>query len=114
MKRITSLAVVVVVLSGCSASIVTTSDEVGGVQEGPRWGIVKYPDQGPEFLVNARKADARKKMAAYCASLPYRVFSVKEIREGSIPPADQRHLFLLTEGTVGSYAYLMFECVEGQ
>ena len=113
MKRVTSLAVVVVVLSGCSASIVTTSDAVGGVQEGPRWGIVKYPDQGPEFLVNARKADARKKMAAYCASLPYRVFSVKEIREGSIPPAEQRQ-WRSIEGTVGSYAYLMFECVEGQ
>ena len=114
MKRITSLAVVVVVLSGCSASIVTTSDEVGGVQEGPRWGIVKYPDQGPEFLVNARKADARKKMAAYCASLPYRVLSVKEIREGSIPPADQRAWRRIEDTTVASFAYLMFECVEVQ
>ena len=116
MMRITSLAlvVVVVVLSGCSgsASIVTTSNEVGGIQEGARWGIVKYFNQGPAFVVNARKADARKKMEAYCAPLPYRVLAVKEVPTGSIPPADQRAWRRIEDTPVGSHVYLKFECGE--
>jgi hypothetical protein len=96
-----------VVATSCSASIVTSSDKLGGVQDGPRWGIVKYLNQGADAVIDARAADARKQMQKFCAPIQYRVTATSE-RDSSF--------FLLLEGTGGggssSYLYIRFECVE--
>ena len=52
---------------GC-ARMVETSDELGGVQTGNRWGIIRYPKLG--------KDDAIKKMTDYCAPLSYKISTV--------------------------------------
>jgi hypothetical protein len=107
-KWIPALLVLGLASSGCSASIVVSSDTLGGVQEGPRWGIVKYLNQGADSVIEARASNAREKMAQYCSPLNYKVTATSE-KDSS--------MFLLLEGSGGggttSYLYIRFECVNG-
>ena len=62
-----------VLLAGCSASMVASSKSVGGVRDGPEWGIVKYLNQGADFVIETRQASARDQMANFCRPQRYKV-----------------------------------------
>ncbi len=102
----------VAIPAGFAATMVVTSDDAEGVQEGPRWGILKYLNEGTEKRIQARQKKARKKMKRFCAKQNYRVVGERDRRVTELhwiwgrtweiagPPIDQRYLFV------------KFECIE--
>ena len=60
-------------LTGCTASMVTSSDALGGVQEGTRWGIVRILIQGSESAMEERQEHSRRLMTEYCTPKRYKV-----------------------------------------
>ena len=101
------ISIITILLSGCSASIVASSDTLGGVQEGPKWGIVKYLNQGADAVISERQKDARKIMEKFCNPNNYKVVGLNE---------KDKSTFFDYDGTGGgggsSYVYIKFECVE--
>lgn len=57
----------ILLFNGC-AVMVETSDNLGGVQTGNRWGLIKY--------AQATRKDAIKKMTKYCSPFSYKIASV--------------------------------------
>ena len=94
-------------LSGCSADLVTSSDDLGGVQSGPKWGIVKYLNGGADFVINIRKNSARDIMTKTCNPMKYKVIDFNSNTTTS---------FAVYNGSGGGgsseYIYIKFECVE--
>ncbi len=94
-------------LMACGATMVTGSSDLGGIQDGPKWGVVRYLNQGIQSVVDARKADARRQMADYCRPTQYRVTETNE--------KDKWEVYI-SEGWGGggsmSYMYIRFECVD--
>jgi len=88
-------------VSCTTASMVISSGDLGGIQDGPKWGVVKYLNQGADSVINARKADARKKMRDYCYPDNYRVVQTSTKDE-----------WMTYQGSGGSfgYLYIKFEC----
>ncbi len=101
-KRTMILIFVPIIFISCTtASMVTSSGDLGGIQDGPRWGVVKYLNQGADFVINDRKADARKKMRDFCYPDNYRVVQTSTQNE-----------WMTYQGSGGSfgYLYIKFEC----
>ncbi len=93
----------IIALGGCAtATLVTSSGDLGGVQEGPRWGVVKYLNNGADAVIKERKADARRIMREFCAPDNYKVVSLGE-----------NSTWATYKGSGGSFNYLhaKFECV---
>ena len=67
----------ILLVGGCAtASLVATSGQLGGVQDGPRWGVVKYRSSG--IAAERSREKARGIMSRYCAPGRYRVVAVNE------------------------------------
>lgn len=64
MTRFLPLALLLPLLAGCSSYLVTSSDDVGGVQP-VRWGVVAVHGDSMDV-------DGRKVMADYCRPHSYR------------------------------------------
>lgn len=80
MKQILITTLVALIVSACSAKMVQTSDDAGGLVD-KRWGVVEYLNQGCCGAVDARKEDARAKMKSYCAPKSYKVVDASEINQ---------------------------------
>jgi hypothetical protein len=95
-----AFVVATLLLAGCvmSARMVSTTDSMGGVQKGPRGGIVAYYTKGG--FTETRRKDAAEKMEAYCAPHLYRVLESSEQFVYGVSGAQTR-------------MYVRFECVEG-
>ena len=66
-------------VSGC-ASIIQSSDDIGGVSD-ERWGIVEYRDHN--LYRNQSKKVARNKMSEYCAPQRYKVVDTADRTKAS-------------------------------
>lgn len=99
-------------LSGCAASMVSGpggSDdlEYAPVNEGQRPGLVKYLNQGADFVIKGRRADAYKQMHDSCNG-PYKIDSEGPQSEGQVGVAAASGMF----ASVGNqYWYIRFSCV---
>jgi hypothetical protein len=98
-------------LIGCaSASYVINPDQKSGLNrpEGYRpFGIVKYLNQGADFIINSRREDSFKKMAESCNN-KYKILS-----EGEKPDTS---LIVMPVGNTWvasgfNYWYFIYECL---
>lgn len=99
-----SMLMGLLILCGCTtATLVTSSGDLGGVQSGPRWGIVKYLNQGADQVIDARKKDARRIMTEFC--MPFRYKVVETGNQSS---------WAAFQGSGGSmdYLHIKFICVD--
>ena len=69
MKNFLFILLIFIISTGC-AQMIETSDDLGGVQNGNRWGVIKYS--------SATRQDAKKKMIAYCRNGQYKIISVND------------------------------------
>jgi len=101
---------IVVLLSGCSASMVSTrggsNSAYAPSNENQRpGGLIKYLNQGASSVIKARREDAYKKMFRYCSG-NYRIVKEGQEQEGgaAIPVGGM----VAYEST--KYWYIEFEC----
>lgn len=95
--------VVLILLAGCGPVMVVSSDTLGGVRDGPKWGIVKYLNQGADFVIKERSDAAKKIMERFCNPDNYRVLTF-----------DEKTDIVMAYNTLGTfnYLYVRFECVK--
>ena len=89
-------------LGGCGASMVTNSDMIGGELKGPRWGIIKYLNEGVDGVIQARARSARDLMEKYCSPHSYRATKLTSQSDFII--------YGLSGGSF-NYIHIRFECV---
>ena len=77
MKKILVPLISCILISGCGAKFIQTSDDAGGVTD-ERWGVVEYRNAGIGPVIDARKEDARNKMREYCLPQRYKVVGASE------------------------------------
>lgn len=96
-------------LTGCTSATMVSSPTSGSayapVNEGARSGLVKYLNEGADFVRNQRREDAYKQMYAACSGR-YRIEA-----EGSNPEGGA----FITSGqgaywAQASYWYIQFAC----
>lgn len=88
------LLVIVLAVSGC-AKLIETSDSLGGIQDGPKWGIVEY---GP-----GTKEKAIEIMQEYCRPINYKILSVTH---------GDRSILAKTRSLNGETLRTKFECLK--
>lgn len=111
----TAIVLLSMLVAGCAggryARMVETSETFGGVQSGPRGGLVEYVEwtnykYGYAALFRGtaedRHQDALSKMEAYCAPHPYKVLRT------------QRRTEYGSKGSRYRYVTVQFVCVESQ
>lgn len=100
-------AVLLVVLTGCSATMVTTR---GGGRFAPvndsKGGTVEYSLEGARSVVEKRRQDAYRKMHAYCGGA-YKITSESLRKDGGSAVPIGGVLFYGEE----RHNYIDFECV---
>lgn len=106
-----TVMICLIFLGGCSASMITSSDSLGGVQAGPRWGIVKYLNQGDDGVIKSRQDSARKLMERFCNPLNYRVVQIGQQSDFFAYLGGSGAGFGGAAGTF-NYLYIKFECVD--
>ena len=102
MKQI-GMVLVFFLLVGCTPVMVSSSDMLGGVRDGPRWGVVKYLNQGADVVIQGRRDSAKKMMTKFCSPNNYIVLGLREKSD-----------IIIFNNAGGSYNYLYirFQCVE--
>lgn len=107
-----SAAVVVCLLSGCTAKMVSrpgsiSASQYAPVNEGARSGVIKYLNQGAESIVKKRRADAYRQMYEACGGT-YRIDAEGPRAEGGAAvPIGEAAVIATTE-----YWYIQFSCVK--
>ena len=99
---------VLIVVTGCQtgATLISTSEGLGGIQKGPKWGVVQYPiyPNHPN-LANESMENARHQMENFCVPQNYRVVN-QQMRSNTESTFYQ--------GSGGSYKkqvmFVRFEC----
>lgn len=99
-------------VSGCAANMVSGPGGSDGldyapVNEGQRPGLVKYLNQGADFVIRGRRADAYKQMHDSCNG-PYKIDSEGPQSEGQVGVVASSGLFA---STGSQYWYIHFSCV---
>lgn len=111
MKQLHLMVLSVVLLSGCSASMVVrpganSTSKYAPVNEAGRPGIVKYLNEGARSVKEARREDAYKQMYDACGG-DYKIVAEGPRAEGSvIVPAGYGAITADSQ-----YLYIQFECV---
>jgi hypothetical protein len=101
MGRALALLLAAFILGAC-ATMIDSSDSLGGQQEGPRWGVLRYQRGWSDTALALRQASARRQMSEFCEPDAYRIVSSEADRQIRVS---------------GSYAgevdvmYVRFECV---
>jgi hypothetical protein len=95
-----------IALGGCTATMIDSSDRIGGQQDGPRWGILRYQRGWSDTALSMRQASAREQMEEYCAPQEYRIADQHAERE-------YRTVVTSSYAQSGSVdiVYVRFECV---
>ncbi len=101
-------------LTGCVATMVNAPGDSGSphapVNEQSRGGTLKYLNQGADFVIKDRRADAYKQMYQSCKG-KYRIDS-----EG--PKAEGGYATKISDSAVAwgetSYWYIQFSCVNDE
>lgn len=109
MKRILVLVALMVV--GCGADMVNSPGRsglaYGPVNEAQRSGVVRYLNQGADFVIQDRRQDAYAQMYKACDGR-YRIDAEgPQVRGGYVVPAGG----MLVAGTT-EYWYIQFSCVQ--
>ena len=103
--------VVVLSLTGCSASMVSRPGDRGSspyapVNESQRGGVIKYQNMGLQALRDKRREDAYKQMSNACGGR-YRIDAEGPRTEGGVvSPVGKSASFATSE-----YWYIQFSCV---
>lgn len=108
---ISSIALITILLWGCSAHMVvrprSEQSEFGPINETERPGIVKYLNAGAQSIRSARRDDAYRKMHHACDG------RYKITKEG--PRSEGGAIIPIGSGAVyaeSQYLYISFKCVE--
>jgi hypothetical protein len=107
------LLVLALLLNACAATMVSGpggSDnlEFAPVNEAQRSGTIKYLNQGADFVIKGRRADAYKQMHTACRG-PYKIDSEGPQADGQAAVV-AAPVVLVSEGT--QYWYIRFSCVK--
>ncbi len=108
--RILYTATIIAALSACAAQLVSppgaeSSTPYAPVNERSRGGVVKYLNEGADFVIEKRRNDAYKKMYAACNG-KYRIDAEGQKAEGGVW-ASGNSVF---SGS-SQYWYIQFSCV---
>lgn len=109
--RTSLLLLMMALLFGCTADMIANSDALGGLRDGPRWGIVRYLNQGADGVIKARQKNARRKMDKFCKPHQYRVTNVGERGEMVAMLGSSATGLFGAAGTF-NYIYVRFECAD--
>lgn len=101
-----------IALSGCSAGMVVkpgtnSNSPFAPVNEGERPGIVRYLNEGAQFVKEARRNDAYRQMYDACSG-KYKILREGPRSEGGvIIPSGNSAIYADSQ-----YIYIEFECVK--
>lgn len=109
--RVFSISMITFTLSACAAQMVsspgtTSSSPFAPVNEASRGGVIKYLNDGAEFVKKQRREDAYKQMHAACNG-KYRIDAEGPKAEGgAVMPAGNSAIWVESQ-----YWYIQFSCV---
>ena len=110
LERTTALLAGAIALSGCVSADMVSSPNSGAayapVNEGARYGIIKYLNDGADFVRNKRREDAYKQMHQACNGR-YRIDAEGSNPEGgAFINSGSSALFVQS-----NYWYIQFSCI---
>ncbi len=107
-----------IVLSGCSASMVTppgTGVQMANapINEANRPGVIRYLNEGAATIRKKRRQDAYNQMQKACGG-PYAIDSESEKVDGSTTSIEPTQRGVDATTSTSKYWYIAFHCVKPQ